>query len=279
MYDAKETRRGTLPLLLAGAEPRSRSACAGERAAPARWRAASCMLHWQPMIGTRSRGGLVGAEALVRWQHPERGLLMPERVRPAGRGVRPDPRHRRVDAGAGAVAGRRLARARRRGAVVRAQRLRRRAGAGRRLRRAAAPARCATNGVPGSRIELEVTERVLMSHLAGERRDPAAHRRPRGALAIDDFGTGYSSLAYLRLLPVDKLKIDQLLPARDRLAPADEAIVRAIAALARTLGLGVAGEGVETEAQLERAARAGLRGVAGALLQRAAGRLASSRRC
>jgi len=108
------------------------------------------------------------------------------------------------------------------------------------------------NRVDGSRIELEVTERVLMSHLAG---NFETLRRIGGLgvrFAVDDFGTGYSSLAYLRLLPVDKLKIDRSFLRAIDSQPADEAIVRAIAALAKTLGLSIAGEGVETEAQLER---------------------------
>ena len=108
------------------------------------------------------------------------------------------------------------------------------------------------NGVPAASLELEVTERVLMSNLE----ENIETLRRLGALgvriSIDDFGTGYSSLAYLRQLPVHKMKIDRsFLGAIDSQA-ADAAIVRAITALAATLGISVAAEGVETAAQLER---------------------------
>ena len=108
------------------------------------------------------------------------------------------------------------------------------------------------NAVDGSRIELEITERALLSHAE----ENVATLRRIGQLgvrfAIDDFGTGYSSLAYLRGLPVDKLKIDRMFLRHIDSDPADQAIVAAIAGMARALGLAVAAEGVENAAQLER---------------------------
>jgi EAL domain-containing protein (putative c-di-GMP-specific phosphodiesterase class I) len=110
----------------------------------------------------------------------------------------------------------------------------------------------ATNDLPGACVELEITERVLMSHLAGN----VETLRKLGELgvrvAIDDFGTGYSSLAYLRQLPIDKLKIDRTFLSELNAHPHDLTIVQTIAAMARSLGLRVAAEGVESEAQLER---------------------------
>ena len=103
----------------------------------------------------------------------------------------------------------------------------------------------------GSRLEIEVTERVLMPHLP----ENVETLRRIGELgvrfAIDDFGTGYSSLAYLRRLPIDKLKIDRMFLRGIESDPADQAIVRTIAALAKTLGMAVAAEGVDGPAQLE----------------------------
>ncbi|HJV95123.1 MAG TPA: EAL domain-containing protein, partial [Albitalea sp.] len=110
----------------------------------------------------------------------------------------------------------------------------------------------AAHGVPGARLELEVTERVLMANLA-ENIDTLRRIGELGVrLAIDDFGTGYSSLAYLRRLPIDKLKIDRSFLKELDSNSGDAAIVETVAAMARSLGLQVAAEGVETEAQLQR---------------------------
>lgn len=112
-------------------------------------------------------------------------------------------------------------------------------------------------GVARGRITLEITESGLIEQL-----DEAALllTRLRGAgltVAIDDFGTGYSSLAYLKSLPLDTLKIDHTI-ARDIVgSQRDRIIVRAIIDMARSLGLNVVAEGVETEQQLALLARAG----------------------
>ena len=107
------------------------------------------------------------------------------------------------------------------------------------------------HSLDGTRVELEVTERVLMSNFE----ENAETLRKIGALgvrfAIDDFGTGYSSLAYLRQLPIDKLKIDRLFLHAIETNAADQAIVRTIASLAEAVGVGVAAEGLESAAQLD----------------------------
>jgi diguanylate cyclase (GGDEF)-like protein/PAS domain S-box-containing protein len=226
------------------------------------------VLHWQPVIGVGAARGagagaagdrrLVGAEALLRWQHPQEGLLMPDRfipvaedcglIRPLGawmleRAVSQVGAWRRGQPGADQmwfalnVSAHELAQ----GEDYVAQ-----------LAEA-----LVANNVPGRAIELEVTERVLMSRLE----ENVATLRKLGEMgvrvAIDDFGTGYSSLAYLRLLPIDKLKIDRSFLRELESRPNDATIVQTIAAMARALGLRVAAEGVESEEQLSRLATLG----------------------
>ena len=90
------------------------------------------------------------------------------------------------------------------------------------------------NGLDGKTVELEVTERVIMSGLAENVATLDAMGKLGVRFAIDDFGTGYSSLAYLRSLPIDKLKIDRSFLSAIDSQGADAAIVRAITALAAT---------------------------------------------
>ena len=105
--------------------------------------------------------------------------------------------------------------------------------------------------IPGSALEIELTESVLMHHLDAARNTMQQLRESGVRFAVDDFGTGYSSLSYLKQLPVDVLKVDQTF-VRDMVTdPNDAAIVRTIVAMARSLGLMAIAEGVETIEQLE----------------------------
>ena len=126
----------------------------------------------------------------------------------------------------------------------------------------------ATTGLPAARLEVEITESVLMQNT--EATLTTLHRlRDLGiSISMDDFGTGYSSLSYLRAFPFDKIKIDQSfvgdLPGRGDAA----AIVRAIAGLARNLDMVTTAEGVETEAQLHQVQSLGCDEVQGYLTGR-----------
>jgi diguanylate cyclase (GGDEF)-like protein/PAS domain S-box-containing protein len=249
LYDAKESGRGTWRLFAPALNERAVERLRIENELRSALARSELLLYWHPVV--RGREQVVGAEALVRWNHPSRGLLMPEDFVPlaeecgliravgewtleralshAGAWHRKMPGHAwfAVNVSAPELAH----------GDAYVEKLK---------------ACLRANSLEGSCLELEITERVLMSSLA----ENVETLRRIGELgvrfAIDDFGTGYSSLAYLRRLPIHKLKIDRsFLRAIDSHA-ADEAIVRAIAAMAGTLGLAVAAEGVESEAQLKR---------------------------
>jgi EAL domain-containing protein (putative c-di-GMP-specific phosphodiesterase class I) len=112
----------------------------------------------------------------------------------------------------------------------------------------AATAEC---GISPRSIVVEITESALITDLARVQAGLTAVRALGCRVAIDDFGTGYSSLAYLKRLPVDELKIDRSFIRTLESDQVDAAICAAVLSLARTLGLSVTAEGVETELQLE----------------------------
>ncbi len=111
--------------------------------------------------------------------------------------------------------------------------------------------RLATAGLPASRLELEITESVMMQNT--EAMFAALHRlRDLGVkICMDDFGTGYSSLSYLRRFPFEKLKIDRASSATCRNHDNAQAIVLAVITMARSLGMITTAEGVETKEQLD----------------------------
>ena len=109
----------------------------------------------------------------------------------------------------------------------------------------------AASGLEPARLELEITEGVLMENLQHKGDGFLRGLAADGVrLAIDDFGTGYSSLAYLKHLPVDAIKIDRLFVRDLGRHPRDEALVRGIVMLGQSLGKRVVAEGVENATQL-----------------------------
>jgi diguanylate cyclase (GGDEF)-like protein/PAS domain S-box-containing protein len=249
LYHAKESGKGTWRLFAPALNARAAERLRLESELRGALTRNELVLHWQPLV--KGHGTLIGAEALVRWQHPARGLLGPEHFVPLAeecgliRGI-DDWALERALSQAGAWE-RRYRHQLRYAVNVSAPQLSQGSAYVEKLDSA-----LRQHQLDGARLELEVTERVLMTGLA----ENVATLKAIGALgvrfAIDDFGTGYSSLAYLRSLPIDKLKIDRsFLRGIDSLT-ADAAIVRAITALAATLGIAVAAEGVENAAQLER---------------------------
>nr|MDP8993770.1 EAL domain-containing protein [Pseudomonadota bacterium] len=108
----------------------------------------------------------------------------------------------------------------------------------------------AESGFDPARLTVEVTEGGLIEDLAAAARLLADLRQGGVRVAIDDFGTGYSSLAYLKALPLDYLKIDKRLCEDISGSPRDRIVVRSVIDMARSLGLTVIAEGVESEEQL-----------------------------
>ena len=261
LYHAKESGKGTWRLFAPALNERAAERLRLENELRSALTRGELVLHWQPVVRgwppdrraspLHWRGLIVGAEALVRWQHPTRGLLAPEHFVPLAeecgliRAV-DDWVLERALSQAGAWQ-RRYGHKLWTAVNVSALQISQGASYVEKLK-----STLRENQLDGRQVELEVTERVLMSNLGENVATLDAIGELGVRFAIDDFGTGYSSLSYLRSLPIDKLKIDRsFLRAIDTQA-ADEAIVRAITALAATLGIAVAAEGVERPAQLKR---------------------------
>ncbi|SIQ05685.1 two-component system, chemotaxis family, CheB/CheR fusion protein [Sphaerotilus natans] len=203
---------------------------------------------YQPKLDLHSRE-LVGAEALVRWLHPELGWVSPAQFIPVAEqtDLIVAIGERMLDTVAAQVA---RWHAQGRGWLPVAVNL----GA-RHFADAGLPARLQAlrerHGLPPGVLELEITESMLMTAGGAPEQRLAELRQAGVKLSIDDFGTGYSSLSYLKRLPVDTLKIDRSFVAAIESDRRDLSIATTIIALARGLGLTVVAEGVETEGQRE----------------------------
>jgi diguanylate cyclase (GGDEF)-like protein len=200
------------------------------------------VLHYQPKVALGS-GEVIGVEALVRWQHPTRGLLPPVDFVPLAERT-------------GAVAGltRWVV-----GSALAQSRAWRDQGidlpiavnlAAANIVDAGLPDAIAglleLHGVPGDRLECEISEHTVMADPV-RATDVLARLRALGVrLSLDDFGTGHSSLAYLKQLPLDEVKIDRSFVSGMTEDENDAVIVRSTIDLARNLGLAVVAEGVES---------------------------------
>jgi diguanylate cyclase (GGDEF)-like protein/PAS domain S-box-containing protein len=202
-------------------------------------------LHYQPIIDLRSRQ-VVKAEALVRWRHPERGLLAPG----AFIGLAEETG---LIVPLGAWVAREALRQLRAWRAV--------APPGFRVSVNVSPAQFQRSDVLAlfeelasgdeatlEALELEITEGTLLQDTGGAARDALNALVTRGAsIALDDFGTGYSSLSYLLHLPIQTLKIDRSFVSGSPLEPRPRALVEAILRLAESIGMAVVAEGIETE--------------------------------
>jgi diguanylate cyclase (GGDEF)-like protein/PAS domain S-box-containing protein len=199
--------------------------------------------YYQPLIDLAT-GRITGFEALVRWPHPERGMISPAEFIPVAE-----------DTGLiNALGGLMLRRACMDAALwpdavrvaVNLSPLQFRSG--NLLPRVMDTLK--QSGLPAKRLELEITETLLLEKSSQVLATLHALRALGVRISMDDFGTGYSSLSYLRSFPFDKIKIDQSF-VRDLGANRDaQAIVRSIVSLGIGLGVTITAEGVETEAEL-----------------------------
>ncbi|NWD81097.1 EAL domain-containing protein [Pseudomonas reactans] len=200
-------------------------------------------LHFQPRYRIAD-GQMVGAEALVRWQHPVRGLIAPDTFIPiaeesglilalsdwvletACTRAAQWPEHLFVSVNLSPSEFKR-------GNLVE------------RIRQA-----LASSGIDPARVELEITESVMLDDASGALEVMHTLKHLGLRIAMDDFGTGYSSLSYLRAFPFDGLKIDRSFLTRLEESDDDKAIIQAIVGLGRALALTVTAEGIETAEHL-----------------------------
>jgi diguanylate cyclase (GGDEF)-like protein/PAS domain S-box-containing protein len=224
-------------------------------------------LHFQPLVDLTD-GRIAGAEALVRWQHPEQGLLLPgafiEVAEQTGIVLAID--HWVLEHAVRVASSWPTRFGGAESTVVCVNLSARQFGDPRLITRLEDTLR--RYHLPADRLHVEITEGVVMDDVEGSIRALGALRTLGVKVAIDDFGTGYSSLSYLRRLPVDVLKIDRAFVRGLGRDDHDTAIVEAVVDLAHRLDLEVVAEGVEDESQLDHLTRIGCDVAQGFLLSR-----------
>ena len=222
------------------------------------------LLHYQAQVAD---GQMTGVEALVRWQHPQRGLVSPAEFIPLAEetglilplgglvletacaqlaiwATRAEMNHLTIAVNVSAHQFRQADFVDQLLLILK------------------------NSGADPQRLKLELTESLLVSNVDEVIEKMYALKARGVGFSLDDFGTGFSSLSYLKRLPLDQLKIDQSFVREILTDPNDASIARTIIALAKNLGLGVIAEGVETEAQRDFLARSGCHAYQGYLFSR-----------
>ncbi len=247
MYHAKESGRNTFEFFEQEMNARAVQRQSTEASLRRALERQEFVLHYQPKIDLQS-GTIVGVEALIRWQHPQRGLLLPEQfvtiaeecglILPIGRWVLREACHQAqawLLAGLPPIT-----------VAVNTSAFEFRAKDFLENIRATLEDEC----LEPHYLELELTESALMRDVESTDSVLCALAELGVKLAIDDFGTGYSSLSYLHKFPIDALKIDQSFVNDMTRNPDDAAIVCAVISMAKSLRLRVIAEGVETAEQV-----------------------------
>ncbi|WP_236687474.1 putative bifunctional diguanylate cyclase/phosphodiesterase [Chromobacterium subtsugae] len=243
MYAAKDAGRNNLMFFTPALEARTQAQLALESDIRRGLEQGEFVAGFQPRVDVAS-GKVVGAEALARWNHPQRGLLKPDSFIQVCE-----------DSGLILQLGRQIL-----AQATRQQRLWREMGLDLMVSVNLSPCQfvdpalpamvaavLADSGCQADRLELEITESVLLGHDDQTMRTLQALRAQGVSIAVDDFGTGYSNLAYLQRYPLSSLKIDRSFIADLDSTPA---IAELIITMCRMLGLKVVAEGVETPKQL-----------------------------
>ena len=242
MYLAKEERTG-VEVYLADRDVNSASRLALLGGLRTALETGELVLHYQPKVAMGA-GAVVGVEALVRWQHPTRGMVMPDEFIPLAEhsGLMGPLTAFVIDTALAQAASWRASGLAIQVAVNVSMRD---------LHDPQLPGMVAglleRYDLPASALQLELTERVLTRDAEGVAATLRAMRRLGVEISLDDFGTGYSSMVLLKHLPVNEIKIDRSFVSRLGVDPEDVTIVRSIIELAHGMGMRAVAEGVETD--------------------------------
>ena len=246
MYEAKKSGRNTFRQYIPGLSMHSMDQLSLEADLRQAIANHELVLHYQPQINA-STGIVVGVEALIRWQHPVRGLLSPAAFMKIA-----EDSGLIIDIGNWVL--REACQQLQTWSLYRISPLRMAINIS-----AVQFRRCnftevvqgiiEETGIDPAFIELELTEHMAMHHADDVLNTLRELKRIGVKLAIDDFGTGFSNLSYLQRFPIDRLKVDQSFVRGIEKLPANKSIVQAIVSLAKSLSLEVIAEGVETAAE------------------------------